>query len=93
MSEPNSFVQTVHAAAVNSPVVVVVRSPELTFGDVLCMVIAFFIPPLGVFFKRGCDTDFCINLLLTLLGFLPGVIHAFYVIYVNRGNDEYESIA
>jgi hypothetical protein len=30
----------------------------------------------------GCGADFFINICLTLLGYIPGHIHAFYVEYV-----------
>ncbi|KAI5477998.1 salicylate hydroxylase [Pseudohyphozyma bogoriensis] len=39
----------------------------------------FTLPPLGVFLERGCNADFWINILLTILGYLPGIIHALYV--------------
>ncbi len=40
------------------------------------------VPPVGVFLVAGCGADFLINLLLTILGFFPGHIHAFYIEYV-----------
>jgi uncharacterized membrane protein YqaE (UPF0057 family) len=40
------------------------------------------VPPLGVFLVAGCGPDFFINILLTLLGYFPGHIHAFYIEYV-----------
>jgi len=42
--------------------------------------LAIFIPPLAVFLKTGCGADFFINICLTILGWIPGVIHAWYVI-------------
>lgn len=41
---------------------------------------AIFLPPVAVFLKRGCDAHFFINILLTILAWLPGMIHAFYVV-------------
>ncbi|KAF9227523.1 UPF0057-domain-containing protein [Gyrodon lividus] len=41
---------------------------------------AFILPPLGVFLERGCSVDVLINIGLTILGWLPGVIHALYII-------------
>ncbi len=49
----------------------------MDFVRILC---AIFIPPLGVFLQVGIGTDFWINLLLTFLGYIPGVIHAVWVI-------------
>jgi len=47
----------------------------------LQFVLAFILPPLGVFVEKGkCDKDVLINILLTLLGFIPGIIHAVYII-------------
>ncbi|KAI8998515.1 hypothetical protein BD414DRAFT_533356 [Trametes punicea] len=41
---------------------------------------AIILPPLGVFLERGCNADFLINILLTILGYIPGIIHALYII-------------
>ncbi|KZV64352.1 hypothetical protein PENSPDRAFT_757349 [Peniophora sp. CONT] len=41
---------------------------------------AIVLPPLGVFLERGCNADFLINILLTVLGYIPGIIHALYII-------------
>lgn len=38
------------------------------------------IPPLGVFLTVGVGSTLFINVLLTLLGWLPGSIHAIWVI-------------
>ncbi|WP_017653962.1 YqaE/Pmp3 family membrane protein [Fortiea contorta] len=38
------------------------------------------LPPLGVFLTVGVGPTFIINVLLTLLGWLPGSIHAVWVI-------------
>ena len=48
--------------------------------DILRIIIAIFIPPLGVFLQVGIGTQFWINLILTLLGYIPGIIHALYII-------------
>ncbi|KAI8933201.1 hypothetical protein NX059_009838 [Plenodomus lindquistii] len=48
----------------------------------LLILITIFIPPVGVFLVAGCGADFFINILLTLLGYFPGHIHAFYIEYV-----------
>ncbi len=45
----------------------------------LTIIISILLPPLAVALKHGLGKDFLINLLLTILGWLPGVIHAFYV--------------
>jgi len=41
-------------------------------GDVLLYFLAIFLPPVAVLLKRGCGGDFIINILLTILGWIPG---------------------
>ena len=36
-------------------------------------------PPRGVLLGKGFGWAFIINILLTLLGYIPGLIHAFWV--------------
>lgn len=48
--------------------------------DVIRILFAILLPPLGVCLQVGLGKHFWINLLLTLLGYLPGIIHAIYVI-------------
>lgn len=47
--------------------------------SIVNIIITIILPPLAVFIKHGFGSAFFINLLLTLLGWLPGVIHGFYV--------------
>ncbi|KAJ7977798.1 Hydrophobic protein like [Quillaja saponaria] len=49
-------------------------------ANFLDIVLAIILPPLGVFLKFGCEVEFWICLLLTLLGYLPGIIYAVYAI-------------
>lgn len=51
-----------------------------TATDLIKMIFAVILPPVGVFLEVGFKGHFWLNILLTLLGFIPGVIHAFYVI-------------
>ncbi|KAI7828180.1 hypothetical protein BC939DRAFT_443812 [Gamsiella multidivaricata] len=55
-----------------------------TGSDIVLFVIGFFLPPLAVLFKDGCGCAFLINVCLTILGHIPGVIHAWWVIYSSR---------
>jgi uncharacterized membrane protein YqaE (UPF0057 family) len=48
--------------------------------DVLRILLAILLPPLGVFLQVGIGLQFWINILLTLLGYIPGIIHAIWVI-------------
>ena len=44
------------------------------------IILAIFLPPLAVFLMAGLGRDFWINLILTLLGWFPGTVHALYLI-------------
>jgi uncharacterized membrane protein YqaE (UPF0057 family) len=44
------------------------------------IILAIVLPPVGVFLSVGIGSALIINVLLTLLGWLPGVIHALWVI-------------
>ncbi|HLP24189.1 MAG TPA: YqaE/Pmp3 family membrane protein [Acidobacteriota bacterium] len=48
--------------------------------DIIRIIFAIVLPPLGVFLQVGLGKSFWINVLLTLLGYIPGIIHAIYVI-------------
>jgi uncharacterized membrane protein YqaE (UPF0057 family) len=48
--------------------------------DVLRIIIAILLPPLGVFLQVGIGPQFWINILLTLLGYIPGIVHAVWII-------------
>ena len=43
-----------------------------TSRDIAIAVVGFIFPPLGVILREGCGLDLCINILLTILGHLPG---------------------
>ncbi|KAI0530179.1 hypothetical protein GGR58DRAFT_494357 [Xylaria digitata] len=49
---------------------------------VLMILITILFPPAGVAIVAGCGADLCINIALTILGYIPGHIHAFYLEYV-----------
>jgi uncharacterized membrane protein YqaE (UPF0057 family) len=48
--------------------------------DVVRVLFAILLPPLGVFLQVGIGLHFWLNILLTLLGYIPGIIHALWVI-------------
>jgi uncharacterized membrane protein YqaE (UPF0057 family) len=50
--------------------------------DCLRIVLSVLIPPLGVFLQVGFGLQFWINILLTLLGYIPGLIHAIWIIAI-----------
>lgn len=48
--------------------------------DLLKIILAILLPPLGVLMEVGLGKHFWINILLTLLGYIPGIVHAVWVI-------------
>lgn len=48
--------------------------------DILRILAAILLPPLGVFLQVGLGLQFWLNILLTLLGYVPGIIHAVWII-------------
>jgi|TARA_B100000700_G_scaffold313175_1_gene397813 uncharacterized membrane protein YqaE (UPF0057 family) len=48
--------------------------------DILRILLSILLPPLGVFLQVGIGAQFWINILLTLLGYIPGIVHAVYII-------------
>ncbi|KAH6626416.1 hypothetical protein B0J18DRAFT_464428 [Chaetomium sp. MPI-SDFR-AT-0129] len=51
-------------------------------AGILVAILSFFVPPLGVALIAGCGADLLINILLTIWLWFPGVIHAFYLLWV-----------
>ncbi len=55
------------------------RNKTNNIMSLLTIILNILLPPLAVFLKHGLGTTFLISVLLTLLAWLPGVIHAFIV--------------
>jgi len=47
--------------------------------SILTIILNILLPPVAVFMKHGVGTTLLISIVLTLLGWIPGVIHAFIV--------------
>ena len=52
--------------------------------DLLRLILSILIPPLGVFLQVGLGWHFWLNILLTILGYFPGLVHAVWVIFVKE---------
>jgi uncharacterized membrane protein YqaE (UPF0057 family) len=48
--------------------------------DLVRIIVAILLPPLGVFLQVGFGVQFWLNILLTILGYIPGIIHAVWII-------------
>jgi uncharacterized membrane protein YqaE (UPF0057 family) len=53
---------------------------DTTNNKALLVILAIFIPPLAVYLKTKDVTKTVINLVLCFLFYIPGLIHALYVV-------------
>ena len=53
--------------------------------NLLRILLSALLPPVGVFMTVGIGGAFWLNILLTILGYIPGVIHAVWVIAKRDG--------
>lgn len=53
---------------------------KVTLMDLIRIILSVLIPPLGVFLQVGLGLHFWLNIVLTLFGYIPGVVHAIYII-------------
>ncbi len=52
--------------------------------DIVKIICAIIFPPLGVLLQVGLGKHFWINILLTILGYIPGIVHAVWVVAKNK---------
>lgn len=52
--------------------------------SILNLILAILLPPVGAFLQVGVSKHFIINIILTLLGFLPGVLHAVWLVVTDK---------
>jgi len=48
--------------------------------DIVRILLSILLPPVGVFLQVGIGLQFWLNILLTLCGYIPGIIHAIWII-------------
>ncbi|GJL89555.1 MAG: proteolipid membrane potential modulator [Minwuia thermotolerans] len=48
--------------------------------DIIRIILSIILPPLGVFLQVGIGLHFWLNILLTLCGYIPGIVHAIWII-------------
>jgi len=53
---------------------------SMSTADLIRVVASVILPPLGVFLQEGLGKHFWINVLLTLLGYIPGLVHAVWIL-------------
>lgn len=48
-------------------------------NKVVLIILALLLPPVAVFLKNGAGKDLIINIILCILFYIPGVIHALWL--------------
>jgi len=48
--------------------------------ELIKIIVAIILPPLGVFLQVGIGKHFWLNILLTILGYIPGIVHGVWVV-------------
>ena len=48
-------------------------------NKLVALIISILIPPLAVYLKKGAGKDLVINILLCILMWVPGVLHAIWL--------------
>jgi uncharacterized membrane protein YqaE (UPF0057 family) len=51
---------------------------------IIKILLAIFLPPVAAFLQVGLGLHFWLNIVLTLLGGLPGVVHALWLIVADK---------
>ena len=55
-------------------------------ANLLRILLAIFVPPVAVLFTTGIGVQLILNIVLTILGWLPGSVHALYLL--TRANQD-----
>lgn len=48
--------------------------------DFIRVLLSILLPPVGVFLQVGIGLQFWLNILLTICGYIPGIVHAVWII-------------
>ena len=48
--------------------------------DLLKIIISILLPPVAAYLQVGFSLHFFLNVVLTLFGFLPGIVHALWLV-------------
>ena len=52
--------------------------------NIVNLILAILLPPVGAFLQVGVSTHLWINIILTLLGGIPGIIHAVWLVVTDK---------
>ncbi|GAA5844612.1 hypothetical protein JCM11251_002243 [Rhodosporidiobolus azoricus] len=57
-------------------------------SDIILVLVAILFPPASAAFLTGCSCDLFINIALTILGYIPGHVHAFFLVWRHAQAEE-----
>lgn len=49
-------------------------------NKIVLIILALFLPPIAVFLKSGANKDLVINILLCIVFYIPGIVHALWLV-------------
>ena len=49
-------------------------------NKIVLIILALFLPPIAVFLKSGVGKNLVINVLLCLIFYIPGIVHALWLV-------------
>ena len=52
--------------------------------SIIKILLAIFLPPVAAFLQVGVGMHFWLNIVLTILGGIPGMIHALWLVTTNK---------
>lgn len=52
--------------------------------NIVNLILAIFLPPIGAFLQVGATKHLWINIVLCILGWLPGILHAVWLVVTNQ---------
>ena len=56
--------------------------------NIIRIILALLLPPIAAFLTVGLGLHFWLNILLTFFFFVPGVIHALWLVVKHAGNED-----
>lgn len=52
--------------------------------DIIKVICAILLPPVAAFLQVGLSLHFFVNIVLTLIGFIPGLVHALWLVFTDQ---------
>lgn len=52
--------------------------------NIVNLILAIFLPPIGAFLQVGATKHLWINIVLCILGWLPGILHAVWLVVTRQ---------